>query len=101
MINITTLILIMFVFTVYILVTFTMVPKIRKLLKIWLYILVFIALIFPEFKGIGNLKLNIEIYAIVLAGIEVFEMILKYIVDDKQTKGKSISKKIKEIYESM
>lgn len=101
MIAITTLVLIMIIFAVYIFTTFAMVPKARKLLKIMLYVLVFIGLLFPSFKGVGNLQINLETYAIVLAGIEVFEMVFKYVVEDKQNKGKSISKKVKRIYESM
>ena len=66
----------------YIFVTFFMVPKMRKLLKIMLYVLVFIGLLFPVFEGIGNLKINLETYAIILAGIEAFEMIFKYIIED-------------------
>jgi hypothetical protein len=101
MINITTLISLLIIFVTYMFVTFAMVPRMRKVLKIWLYILVFIGLIFPEFKQIGNLKLNLETYAIVLAGIEAFEMVFKYIVEEQQRKGKFISKRIKRIYENI
>ena len=98
MITFTTLISIMLIFVVYIFVTFSMIPQIRKLLKIMLYVLVFIGLLFPSFKGIGNLKLNLETYAIVLAGVEAFEMIFKYVVEAKKNKGKFISKKIEKIF---
>jgi hypothetical protein len=101
MINITTLISLLIIFVAYMFVTFAMVPRMRKVIKIWLYILVFIGLIFPEFKQIGNLKLNLETYAIVLTGIEAFEMVFKYIVEEQQRKGKFISKRIKRIYENI
>ena len=101
MINSTTLISIIMIFAVYILVIFAMTPNMRKIMKIMLYILVFIGLLFPEFKGIGELKLNLETYAIVLAGIEAFEMLFKFIVEEKLKQGKKISTKIKVIYDNM
>lgn len=101
MISISTLILIVLIFVVYVFITFNMIPQMRKLTKMWLYIIVFVGLIFPKFKGIGTMEVNLETYAIVLAGIEIFEMIFKYIVEEKQSKGKAISEKIKKIYDSM
>ena len=101
MISISTLILIVLVFAVYVFITFKMIPQMRKFTKMWLYIIVFVGLLFPEFKGIGTMEINLETYAIVLAGIEIFEMIFKYIVEEKQSKGKDISEKLKKIYNSM
>ena len=101
MITSSTLISIILIFIMYIFVTFFMVPKMRKLLKIMLYGLVFIGLLFPVFEGIGNLKINLETYAIILAGIEAFEMIFKYIIEDRKNKGKIVSKRIEKIYENM
>ena len=90
MITSSTLISIILIFIMYIFVTFFMVPKMRKLLKIMIYVLVFIGLLFPVFEGIGNLKINLETYAIILAGIEAFEMIFKYIIEDRKNKGKIV-----------
>lgn len=101
MISISTLILIVLIFVVYVFITFNMMPQMRKLTKMWLYIIVFVGLFFPEFRGIGTMEINLETYAIVLAGIEIFEMIFKYIVEEQQSKGKDISEKIKKIYDSM
>lgn len=101
MINIATLISVLLILAVYIFVVFLMIPKMRKFTKLWLYILVFIGLIFPDFNSIGEIKLNLETYAIVLAGIEAFEMFFKYIVEERQRCGKSISEKIKRIYDNM
>lgn len=101
MISVSTLILIVLIFAVYVFITFNMIPQMRKLTKMWLYIIVFVGLLFPEFKGIGTMKINLETYAIVLADIEIFEMIFKYIVEEQQSKGKNISEKIKKIYDNM
>lgn len=101
MINYVTLLGVLTILLFYILVTFMMVPCMRKMLKLVLYILVFVGLIFPSFKGIGNLEMNLETYAIVLAGVEVFEMLFKFRIEELQRKGKNISKKSKKIYESM
>ncbi len=101
MINSTTLISIMIIFIVYMIVIFTMKPQMRKLLKIWLYILVFLGLLFPDFNGIGELKLNLETYAIVVTGVELFEMIFKYVIEIKMNEQKRIGEKTKKIYESL
>lgn len=101
MIEINTLIIILLIILTYIFLALRCVPKFRKTIKVYLYILVFIGLLFPEFKGIGEIKVNFGAYALVVAGIEIFEMIFKLIVENRIARGAEVSERMKKIYKSM
>ena len=73
----------------------------RKMMKLMIYVAVFLGLLFPGVKEIGDFKINLETYAIVLAGIEVFEMTLKYIVEKRIKNKKHVSKRVERLYDSM
>ena len=88
----------------YIFCTFLMVPKIRKFYKLLIYILVFIALFFPDIEYIEfplGLKVNFQLYAIVLCGIELFELCIEFYVEGKKRDKKPISKNLERVYQSL
>lgn len=87
----------------YTVMLFTIIPEMRDKVKMGLYTIVFICLFFPDIEYLElpfGLTLNIQLYAIMLCGMELIEKWTKYILKKKSRKGK-LSKKMKILYESL
>ncbi len=96
--------MVLFIVFLYVFVTFKMKTIIRMYMKLFIYALVFIALFFPDikfFRPTETLTFNIKIYAIVLCGIEVFELGIKCYVRRRKQEKRPVSKKLERIFESL
>ena len=84
MISIKLLLGVMILIGFYIIAVLKMPARISKQMKIGLYSLVFISMLFPNFSYIGEIKITLEVYAIILAGIQIFDYIYETIVEKKK-----------------
>ena len=78
--------------------------EIRERLKTYIYCIVFIGLLLPDIETIEfpyGLHLDIQLYAVVICGIELTDRFAKHIIKSKINKGKQLSKKEKDIYDSL
>lgn len=95
---------VLFFLVAYIFILFNFIPEARKQYKIWLYTIVFVCLFFPDIEYLAlplGLKINIQIYAIMVCGMELIEMYTKRILERKKKQGKKLSKKMERVYESL
>ena len=104
MLPISSVISILIFLAAYIFILLNFVPEIRKKFKIYLYTLVFICLFFPDIEYFDfpfGMKINLQLYAIMVCGVELIEMYTKHILESKKEQGKKLSKKMEKIYESL
>ncbi len=69
-----------------------------KMMKLTIYIFTFICFFLPDilfYKGMG---FNLYIYAIILLGIEIEQLITKSFIEYKIRNKKNISKRMKKLY---
>lgn len=104
MLPIASIISVLIVLVFYVFCTFFMDARMRKFYKLLLYTVVFLALFFPDiefFELPFGSRVRFHTYAIVLCGVELFELLLKFYVEGRKREKKPISKKLERIYESL
>lgn len=104
MLPLSSVVTVLLILAFYVIVLFCFVPEARKTMKTWIYTFVFIGLFFPniEFWQFPfGLKVNFQLYAIVVCGIELIEMYVKFYLEKRKEKGKKISQRMNTVYESL